>query len=73
MCFYLRACTYLLNFPLSFYSYQNIICQVDAMKLGVKEMKKEYKKVNIDEIEVSQVTTIKNWKHLKKSCFTYLV
>jgi len=24
---------------------------VDAMKLGVKEMKKEYKKVNIDEIE----------------------
>jgi len=26
--------------------------KVDAMKLGLKEMKKEYKKVNIDEIEV---------------------
>ena len=26
--------------------------QVDAMKLGVKEMKKEFKKVNLDEIEV---------------------
>lgn len=25
---------------------------VDAMKLGVKEMKKEYKKVNLDQIEV---------------------
>jgi charged multivesicular body protein 5 len=25
---------------------------VDAMKLGVKEMKKEFKKVNLDEIEV---------------------
>lgn len=24
---------------------------VDAMRLGVKEMKKEYKKVNIDQIE----------------------
>ena len=28
------------------------VCQVDAMKLGVKEMKKEFKKVNLDEIEV---------------------
>ena len=27
--------------------------QVDAMKLGVKEMKKEYKKVDISKIEVS--------------------
>lgn len=27
--------------------------QVDAMKVGVKEFKKEYKKVNIDNIEVS--------------------
>ena len=27
--------------------------QVDAMKIGLKEMKKEYKKVNLDEIEVS--------------------
>lgn len=26
--------------------------QVDAMKLGVKEMKKEYKKIDIDQIEV---------------------
>ena len=26
--------------------------KVDAMKMGVKEMKKEYKKVNMDEIEV---------------------
>lgn len=26
--------------------------QVDAMKTGMKAMKKEYKKVNIDEIEV---------------------
>ena len=26
---------------------------VDAMKLGVKEMKKEYKKVNLDSIEVN--------------------
>lgn len=26
--------------------------KVDVMKLGFKEMKKEYKKVNIDEIEV---------------------
>ena len=25
---------------------------VDAMKLGVKEMKREYKKVNLDSIEV---------------------
>lgn len=28
---------------------------VDAMKLGVKEMKKEYKKVNIDQIEVKRL------------------
>ena len=28
---------------------------VDAMKMGVKEMKKEYKKVNIGKIEVSWV------------------
>ena len=28
---------------------------VDAMKMGVKEMKKEYKKVNIGKIEVSSV------------------
>jgi len=27
-------------------------CQVDAMKVSVKEFKKEYKKVNIDQIEV---------------------
>ena len=32
--------------------------QVDAMKLGVKEMRKEYKKVNIDEIEVSTVNIL---------------
>ena len=32
-----------------------LTCQVDAMKLGLKEMKKEYKKVNIDEIEVLYV------------------
>ena len=29
---------------------------VDAMKLGVKEMKKEYKKVDIGKIEVGQYT-----------------
>ena len=28
------------------------------MKLGVKEMRKEYKKVNIDEIEVSTVNIL---------------
>ena len=26
--------------------------QVDAMKLGVKDFKKEYKKINIDQVEV---------------------
>ena len=31
---------------------------VDAMKLGVKQMKKEFKKVNIDEIEDIQVILI---------------
>ena len=30
----------------------HLMLKVDAMKLGLKEMKKEYKKVNIDEIEV---------------------
>ena len=29
--------------------------QIDAMKMGVKEMKREYKKVNIDDIEVSKM------------------
>lgn len=30
-----------------------LLCaKVDAMKVGVKQFKKEYKKVNIDEIEV---------------------
>ena len=29
--------------------------QVDAMKVGVKEFKKEYKNVNIDNIEVSSI------------------
>lgn len=28
--------------------------QMDAMKLGVKEMKKEYKKIKIDDIEVRE-------------------
>lgn len=32
-----------------------LFLQVDAMKLGLKEMKKEYKKVNIDEIEVCEI------------------
>lgn len=32
--------------------------QVDAMKLGVKEFKKEYKNVNIDQIEVRIVLKI---------------
>lgn len=31
---------------------------VDAMKLGVKEMKKEYKKVDIGKIEVSCVVEV---------------
>ena len=30
-----------------------VFSQMDAMKLGVKEMKKEYKKIKIDDIEVS--------------------
>jgi len=29
-----------------------ILLQVDAMKVSVKEFKKEYKKINIDNIEV---------------------
>ena len=29
------------------------ILQVDAMRIGTKEFKKAYKKVNIDDIEVS--------------------
>lgn len=33
-------------------SFAMFYSQVDAMKLGLKEMKKEYKKVDIDEIEV---------------------
>ena len=32
------------------------------MKAGVKEMKKEYKKVNIDKIEDLQVLVIRNFK-----------
>ena len=31
-----------------------LLFQVDAMKVGVKEFKKEYKNVNIDNIEVSE-------------------
>lgn len=30
----------------------SFIFQVDAMKIGLKDMKKAYKKVNIDKIEV---------------------
>ena len=31
-----------------------VIClQVDAMKIGVKQFKKEYKDINVDKIEVS--------------------
>ena len=29
-----------------------VLLQVDAMKVSVKEFKKEYKKINIDNIEV---------------------
>jgi len=32
--------------------------QVDAMKVSVKEFKREYKKINIDNIEVSHKTAI---------------
>jgi hypothetical protein len=32
------------------------VCQVDAMKVSVKEFKKEYKKINIDQIEVRTMT-----------------
>jgi hypothetical protein len=31
-----------------------LVFQVDAMKVGVKEFKKEYKNVNIDNIEVCE-------------------
>lgn len=34
---------------------------VTAMKAGVKEMKKEYKKVNIDKIEDLQVNMVVIW------------
>ena len=40
--------------------------QVDAMKVGVKSFKKEYKNINIDKIEVSgESLNIYNW-HLKR-------
>lgn len=39
------------------------LVQVDAMKTGVKEMKKAYKQVKIDQIEV-MYTVFKNcWKY----------
>ena len=37
---------------------------VDAMKLGVKEMKKEYKKVDIGKIEVGKYTVWTYSTHL---------
>ncbi len=36
---------------------------VNAMKMGAKEMKKEFKNVNIDQIEVSTLPVFKwNWE-----------
>lgn len=40
-----------LDFPLTF----AFGFQVDAMKLGLKDMKKAYKKVNINKIEVTKL------------------
>ena len=37
------------------------------MKLGVKEMKREYKKVNIDQIEV--LTHFQLFTHFSLNCF----
>lgn len=35
---------------------------VDAMKVGVKQFKKEYKNVNIDKIEVRHYPSLHSWE-----------
>ena len=40
---------------------------VNAMKMGVKEMKKEFKNINIDQIEVTYDSLLN--KHQLQSCF----
>ena len=40
---------------------------VNAMKMGVKEMKKEFKNINIDQIEVTYDSFLN--KHQLQSCF----
>ncbi len=48
---------YLISFP-----------QVDAMKIGVKEFKKEYKNVNIDKIEVCHFPLLKMLQCITRQC-----
>ena len=42
------------------------LLQVDAMKIGVKDFKKAYKNVNIDQIEVSTVHFSPSAEHAVK-------
>ena len=59
ICCFLCTSFVFVSFGQNIVFYNMFLFQVDAMKLGVKQMKKEYKKVDIDQIEVCAPTIIK--------------